>query len=704
MECAGCAVKVQQAVESTPGVKSASVSVLDGMATVEGVGLEPNSIIRAIEGRGFSAEAVLNRPAMREMKADIEQRQARAERQWKRRAIVGLSIWAPLEALHWIATAAHWHPGWMQGLMLAGSTAVVVLVGWGFLKSAWGAARRWTTNMDTLITLGAGTAWVQSMAVFILQQSGRAMEAPTYFTEAAALLSIISVGHWMEARATAKAGDAVRSLLTLQPDEVEVLDDDGSRVVEAWAVKPGDRMLIRPGARVAVDGEVVEGESALDESVITGESVPVERSVGDQVPAGALNTTGRLVVRATTTGEDTTISRIADMVQRAQSSKAGIQRLADRVAGIFVPVVLGVAAATVLGWWLVAGDAMTGMVSAVTVLIISCPCALGLATPMAVMVGAGEASRRGILVKSAGALERAGAVKTVVFDKTGTLTIGRLTVRTIEASGRVAKEELLRLAAAVEAPSEHPIARAVVAKARDAGIEIEDVESFESIPGHGVRGTVGASKVEVLRDDVATCRVRVNGEEAGTMTLEDVIRPDSKDAVASLRSMGLSVMLLSGDREAVARRLAREAGIDEANVVAEATPQSKVERVESLGQATMMVGDGVNDAAAMAASDLGVALASGTNTAIESAEVVIPGDRVMAVADLVVLSRETLRVIRQNLFFAFLYNVAAIPAAALGLLGAHGPLIAAAAMALSDVTVVGNALRLRGVIRRATSR
>lgn len=663
-----------------------------------------DEIIQAIEARGFTAESAEDELAPSELLSEIELSQQKRERAWRFRATIGLGIWAPLESLHWIGHNLHWHGPWMGWLMFIGATIVFATAGAGFYRSAWGALKKGTTNMDTLISIGATTAYLFSLVVFISQLLGRPLEQPLYFAEAAALLGIISLGHWLEARAASKAGSAVRELLQLQPDEAELLKRDGeqqtaSRTISSADVQPGDWVLIRPGGRVAVDGVVVEGESEVDEAVVTGESLPVHKVVGEHVVAGSVNTTGRLVIEATVDGRHTTVSRIAELVRQAQTSKAEIQRLADRISSIFVPTVLTIGLFTFLGWWLLMGEPVIGLIATVTVLIISCPCALGLATPMAVMVGTGAASRRGILIKSAAALERAGRIGHVVFDKTGTLTMGEPVVTEMNVSSSLSSREMLRLAAAVESPSEHPIARAIARTAQDQELDVPSVEKFEAVPGQGVRGFVEGRLVEVMRDDQATCRVIDDGQLIGTMTVTDELRPDAAAAVARLQEMGLSVTMLSGDRKAVAEQIGASLGLSADNVVSEATPEQKTRFIQQLPQGTIMVGDGINDAAALAEADLGIAMASGTNIAIESADVVIPSDRVMAVADTIDLSRSTLRTIKQNLFFAFVYNSLAIPAAALYLLGMHGPLIAAGAMALSDISVIGNALRLKRRLR-----
>ena len=699
MTCAGCAATVQRAIEARPGVTTASVSVTTNRAQVEGHNLKPEELIAAIEHKGYSAELIEDIAAPAELRSEIELRQAKHERQWRFRAIVGLGVWAPLEILHW--TTRSMDLVWTGWIMFAGSTFVLAVAGAGFYRSAWNAAIRRTTNMDTLIAIGATTAYVFSLVVFIAQSFGRLLEQPLYFTEAAALLGIISLGHWMEAYATAKAGSAVRELLELQPEEAEVFDEDGTtRIIPSGDVQLGDRFLIRPGARVPVDGTVCEGESEIDEAVVTGESLPVVKRTGDEVVAGSFNTTGRLVVEASVDGRHTTIARIAEMVQRAQSSKADIQRLADRVSSIFVPTVLIIALVTIIGWT-IAGDFPTGVISTVTVLIISCPCALGLATPMAVMVGAGAASKRGILIKSAMALEQAGRTTHIVFDKTGTLTAGAPIVTNITPEDSwLSESELLALAASVEAPSEHPIAKAIVRAASMRQLDLYSVEQFRAIPGEGVEGVIGGRSVRVLKDENATCRIEREGKTLGTITVTDEVRPDAADAVKRLRAMGLTVTMLTGDKEAAAKAIGASLGIEESNICFEATPEMKLQFLAELPTGGVMVGDGINDAAALAQADLGIAMASGTNIAIESADVVIPGNHVSAVPETIHIARKTLRTIKQNLFFAFFYNTCAIPAAAFGLLGPYGPLIAAAAMGLSDITVIGNALRLKAGLGR----
>ena len=689
MTCTGCAAGIQRALEARADVTAASVSFTTGTAEIEGSNLQPKSVIATVEGRGFQAELIEANEIAGEQ-SDIVKKQQTNERIWRHRAIIGIGLWAPLEILHWTATAMHWHGAWMPWTMFIGALVVILFAGLEFYKSAWKAAVHWTTNMDTLISIGATTAFLYSSVAMFLK-----LELPTYFAEASGLLGIVSLGHWFEARASAKAGSSVRELLQMQPETAEKIEVDGStKKVPSADVQVGWKLVVRPGGRIAVDGIVVEGQSSVDQSIVTGESIPVEKVVGERVVAGSINTTGRLIVETTVDGRHTTVSRIAQLVQKAQTSRAPIQRLADQVSSIFVPTVLLIASLTLIGWGIV-GDFPKGVISAVTVLIISCPCALGLATPMAVMVGTGAASQRGILIRNAEALERIGRASRVVFDKTGTLTVGKPVVTAISPYTGYTEESLLQLAASVEAPSEHPIGKAIVSESKARRLTLLPVDQFLSIPGSGVQGQVAGHRIVVERDENATFRVVLDGVCIGTVTLNDQLRADAVVAVNALRNSGINVSILSGDRKETAQAIAKTLGLGIQDVFYESSPESKAKHIQSLGKDVIMVGDGLNDAAALAASGLGVALASGTNVAMEAAAVVIPGDRVSAVPELIQLSKATLRTIKQNLFFAFLYNALAIPLAAFGLLGESGPLWAAFAMGASDITVVGNALRLK---------
>lgn len=728
MHCASCVGRVESALRSVPGVRSAAVSLADGAARVEGHAVNAAALLDAVKRSGFEAAPALPARSVAEHRTAVERRQHAAAAAWKRRAIIALGAAAPLEFVHFFGSTLGFHAahdpaslwGWVS---FALATAVQAAVGSAFYASAWRAARARSTNMDTLIGLGAGAAYLLSVGVLLLRVLGVRDDLPSYFGESAALLGFISLGHWLEARTTAAAGSAVRELLALQPDTALLLDgpdDPSPRSVPSTDVRPGDFLLCRPGDRVGIDGEVVRGLSAADESHVTGEPLPVEKRPGDAVVAGSLNLTGALVVRATADGRETTVTRIAELVRVAQSSKTRIQRLADRVCAIFVPAVLTVAAATFIGWLFINDPRwpawMNAAVHATTVLVISCPCALGLATPTAVMAASGAASRRGILVKSAGALERLASARVVMLDKTGTLTRGR--PRVVAGS-----DEALSLAAALGRASTHPLSLAAVEAAAQRGLAVPPAASLAEAAGQGVKGEVGGSRIEVLSPRAAEARgfatpestdgqtasvVLRDGEALGWLTFSDELKPEAADTVATLRARGLRVVLLTGDRLDSALRVAAECGIPPPDVHAGLSPAEKLEHVRAAGAGVVMVGDGINDAAALAqagaAGGVGVAIGAGANIAIESADVVLPAARLSAVVDLLDVGRGAMKTIRQNLFFSFVYNVLAIPAAALGMLGRSGPVIASLAMGLSDVCVVGNSLRLRRRLDRQRAR
>jgi Cu+-exporting ATPase len=688
-------VSVRTALERVSGVKRAEVDFAAGLAAITGDAAS-DAMLRAVEQAGYRATEIESFEDPEVLRASVEARQAQSERAWKRRALTGVCIWVPMETLHWIGTGSHAHEGWMPLALMLGGTLSMALVGSGFWSSAWSVLRKGRSNMDVLIALGATTAYLASVITWLAQRSGRLEDHPLWFSESAALLAIISIGHWLEAKTTRRAGEAVRELLQLQPDEVERMGSDGeAQRVPMEQVRAGDLVRVRPGGRVPVDGSIESGTADLDESVISGESLPVTRREGDKVAAGTLNLTGMILVRVSAGGRITSLMRVALLVQRAQASRAPIQALADRVAGVFVPIVLGIACLTLLGWGMV-GDWSTGVLAATSVLIISCPCALGLATPMAIMAGAGEASLRGVLVKEAAALERAGRVQRVLFDKTGTLTQGTPRIERVECEGDEARA--LALAAAAEAGSEHPIGRAIVALVRTRGLSVPPASDFEAVPGVGVRALVEGVRVEVVRDARASCVVRADGVELARMHLRDSVRTEAAEVVSRLKGMGLQVGMLTGDAAAEAGRVAGLVGMDE--VRAGLLPADKTRILREAGASAAMVGDGVNDAGALAESALGIAMGSGVAIAGESASVVLVGGRLTALPGLFHVGRETLRCIRQNLALAFLYNAIAIPAAAFALLGPHGPMVAAMAMAASDLSVLGNAARLRWRLAR----
>ncbi|NHA68564.1 cadmium-translocating P-type ATPase [Phycicoccus sp. CMS6Z-2] len=631
------------------------------------------------------------------------------------RALSAAVLTLPVVVLAMVPGADIPNETWVQ-LVLA--TPVVLWAGYPFHRSAVLNARHGASTMDTLVSLGVLAAYLWSTVVVV---SGRAggMDGDgshVWFESATVVTTFLLLGRWMEARATDRTRDALRGLLELGAKEARVLRTDprsGATVEERVPVDElvvGDRFIVRPGEKVATDGVVRDGSSAIDAALVTGESTPVEVSPGHDVTGGTVNTTGRLVVEATRVGRDTTLAGITRLVERAQTSKAPVQRLADRVSAVFVPVVLVLALLTFAAWWAIGGDPVRALEVAITVLVIACPCALGLATPTALLVGTGRGARLGILIKGADVLEDTRRIDTIVLDKTGTVTTGEMSLVQVATAGRLLKDQALRAAAAVEDGSEHPVARAVVAAARRRALDVPPVTDFVALPGAGARGDVNGTVVSVGRadlfDDVpaaiakpsaegTTVWVGWGGRARAALTVSDTVRRSSARAVRDLGDAGLTTYLLTGDHDRAALTVARDVGISAGHVVADVRPEDKhamIADLQARGRVVAMVGDGVNDAAALAQADLGIAMGSGTDVAAGAADIVLLRSELPAVADAVALSRATLRTIRQNLVWAFGYNVAAIPLAVAGVLS---PMVAGAAMAASSVLVVTNSLRLR---------
>ena len=722
MTCASCAARIEKKLNRLDGVQ-ASVNYATEKALVIYPGpVHVDDLIRVVEATGYGAALPVPDAEPVDHAAALRTRLV-----WAAALGVPVITLAMVPALQF--------PGW-QWVSLALTVPVYAWAAWPFHHSALVNARHGATTMDTLISLGTTAAFGWSLYALLLGHAGRIGythpfefalarghgDANIYFEAVAGIVVFLLLGRWIEARSKAAAGEAVRALLHLGATEATLLADGRETRVPAALLSVGDTFVVRPHELVATDGEVVEGTSAVDNSLVTGESVPVEVAQGDAVIGATLNTTGRLVVRATRVGKDTQLARIARLVEEAQTGKARVQALADRISAVFVPVVIGLAVLTLAGWLLLGEGLSFAAASAVAVLIIACPCALGLATPTALLVGTGRGAQLGIVIRGAESLERAHHIDTVVLDKTGTVTTGEMAVVAVRTEPGVAEAELLRYAGAAESGSEHPVARAIAAHAAS-GLK---VDTLTSTPGQGIRASVAGREVLVgrpgwVRDAipardgsarpepadpgqsdpdsrhpgaVTAVAVAWDGARRGTIEVADTVKDTSAAAVAWFRERGMRTVLLTGDNRATADAVAAEVGVDE--VVADVLPQDKVavvKRLQEQGRRVAMVGDGVNDSAALAQADLGIALGTGTDAAIQAADLTLMRGDLRLAVDAIRLSRATLATIRGNLFWAFAYNVAAIPLAALGFLN---PMIAGAAMAFSSVFVVLNSLRLRG--------
>ena len=747
MTCAACVYHVERALNGVPGVASARVNLGVEKATVEYApelaGLE--ALRRAVEEAGYTVESAADQKRELERLSKVRESLALRNRLVVAAAGAVLLFLGAFNGFPWVAA-------WMElafypFLLWAVATPVLFWAGAPFYRSGLSALRHGSANMHTLIALGTGTAYGYSVAVVLLEAlapsvlTNAGIDGKIFFETSAVIITLVLLGRFLEARARGQTSEAIRRLIELRPTTARVVCEDGESEIPVEQVAVGDLLLVRPGEFIPVDGEVAEGHSAVNESMLTGESMPVEKSPGDRVYGATLNQQGALFCRATLVGEDTALAQIIRLVQDAQASRAPIQKLADQVSAYFVPSVVAVAAAAFVLWLLIGpAPALTfAILVFVAVLIIACPCALGLATPTALIVGIGKGAEQGVLVKQAEALETAHRVDTVVLDKTGTLTTGKPAVTGLMASG-MEEQELLALAASAERGSEHPLAEAIVGEAQRRGLALLPMSGLRNVPGQGIEAQVGEATVllgnrvlmegsgialdglaaaadSMAQQGMTTMFLASGGEAKGVIAVADTLKPEAKEGVSRLQDMGLSVVMLTGDNASTAYTIARQLGID--RVEAEVLPKDKVEVVRNLqreGRVVAMVGDGINDSPALAQANVGMAIGGGADIAAESADITLMRGDVGSVATAIALSRQTIRTIKQNLFWAFFYNILLVPVAAgalypvfqvlggvpssldffFGTQGFLNPVLAALAMAFSSVTVISNSLRLRG--------
>lgn len=699
MSCAACSARIEKAVGELEGVESVAVNLLANSMTVEG-NASRSSIIKAVKDAGYGAAPMTD--AMSEEQGDSQTRSMAI------RFALSVIILIPLMTIAMTNMMPDMGTGTLEMLL---SLAIMVINRKFFISGFKGAMHR-SPNMDTLVALGAFSAWVFSVISLYITHDVHSI----YFESAGTILTLITLGKTLESYSKGKASNSIKALVNLTPKTATVLRDSVETTVPVGEIAVGDIVVIRPGESIPADAVVVEGATSADESALTGESIPVAKSTGDTVSAGTINLTGFIRCRCERTGPDTTISQIVRLVSEAASGKAPISRIADKVSGVFVPVVIAIAALTAAVWLILGADSSSALLRGVATLVISCPCALGLATPVAIMVASGKAARNGLLFKKAESLENAGKVKTVILDKTGTITEGKPSVTGIYPYGAFSEDALLSAAVSIETPSSHPLAGAVVSYCSGLGVAPEDVTEFETLPGKGVKaiyrgkpllsGTPAFLEMDEIPEEVVGAMsagqtplfFKYDGQMLGVITVADTIKPDSVEAVRRFRDMGLEVVMLTGDNQKTAEAIAQRAGISK--VYAGLLPEDKGETVWKLQRngPVAMVGDGINDALALTVADVGIAIGAGTDVAIDAADIVLSRSSLLDAASAIMLSRKTLRNIKQNLFWAFFYNIIMIPLAAGVFYPFTGwtmsPMLASAAMSLSSLCVVSNSLRL----------
>ena len=713
MSCAACVARVEKAIKNVPGVVDTNVNFATHEATVRHENVLPGTLLSAISNAGYEAST--------DTSEETEQSERSAEyNQLRFHFLIGAILSALIMAVGMTHTlwGAHILTWQIHAALFALATPVQFWCGWRFIQGAWAALRHLTADMNSLIAVGTLTAYAYSTTGTFAPHLLGVENVQIYFDTSAMIITLVLLGRLLEARAKGKTSTAIRKLLDLRPKTALIIQNGEDVEVPIEQIQVGNLVRVRPGEHIPVDGTLHEGYSAIDESMLTGEPIPIEKQPGDKVIGGTLNKTGSFIFEATQIGADTVLSRIIDLVRRAQGSKAPIQQLADRVASIFVPVIFVIALMTCVIWWFFGFGIETALINTVAVLIIACPCAMGLATPTAIMVGTGRGAELGILIKGGDVLENAHRLNTIILDKTGTLTEGKPSVTDVIPAKSYNRDQILTLAASAEKGSEHPLGEAIVQAAQHADLSQHPATDFEAIPGAGITATIDGHRIKLgnrrLMSNITTdilenlakkleangktvMFIAINDQPAGLIAVSDKLKPDAHQAVKDLQTLGLKVALVTGDNLQTANAVARQLKIDQ--VLAEVLPEDKAQTVAQLQEQNnyvAMVGDGINDAPALAQANVGIAMSSGTDVAIESAGITLMSNNLSGITTSIRLSKQTMRIIRQNLFWAFAYNTLLIPVAALGLLNPlGGPMLAAAAMALSSVSVVTNALRLR---------